>query len=87
MIREKVRLCLQDIGVFLSDSEWKQIDLNLLDYIQDSLQFINFIIEVEERCGCVLPDELLQMDLLKSLNLFTETIQTAMECKNNEPAY
>mgnify|MGYP002512609527 CR=1 FL=1 len=42
-IREKVVSCLSNVGI-----EVEGDDINLLSYLQDSLVFVSFVVELEE---------------------------------------
>ena len=46
-------------------------DIDLHDYITDSIMFISFIVELEKRFGLEFPDELLFSDTLTSLSGFS----------------
>lgn len=74
-INEKVILELQKLGIFLDSIE----DVNLNDYIDDSLQFISFIVQVEQAFDIVFPDEELLLNSLYSLDGFCELIKEIRE--------
>lgn len=74
-INEKVILELQKLGIFLDSIE----DVNLNDYIVDSLQFISFIVQVEQAFDIVFPDEELLLNSLYSLDGFCELIKEIRE--------
>lgn len=74
-IHEKVILELQKLGIILDSME----DVNLNDYIDDSLQFISFIVQVEQAFDIVFPDEELLLNSLYSLNGFCELIKEIIE--------
>lgn len=46
-------------------------DMDIRDYIADSIMFISFIIELEKKLEIEFPDELLLIDTLSSLSGFT----------------
>lgn len=58
---EKIFECFEKIGIFLSDDE-KNEDLILSNYIEDSLQYINFILVVENTFDIIWPDDALPKD-------------------------
>ena len=43
-------------------------DIDLTEYIEDSIQFVQFIVALEENLGIEIPDELLNIELLTSWN-------------------
>lgn len=71
-VRKKLSEILYDMG-FSIDSE---NDVNLLEYGMDSLQFIEFIISVEEELGIIIPDEALLMENISSLNGFITYVES-----------
>jgi acyl carrier protein len=69
---------LNDYGV-LCDSELQEnSDIDLRDYIVDSLQFIGLIVEIETQLNIELDDELLLYDNLASLNGFVQLIESSI---------
>ena len=74
-IKEKTRKILYDMG-FSIDSE---NDVNLLEYGIDSLQFIEFVVSIEEEFDIVIPDEVLLMDNISSLNGFITYIESTIK--------
>ena len=67
--------CLKNVGIDV-EYEHKLEDLNLNDYLNDSIQFASFIIEIEDALGIEMPYEYLASDKLESLNGFCELIKT-----------
>ncbi len=74
-IHEKVVLELQKLGIILDNIE----DVNLNDYMDDSLQFISFIVQVEQAFDIVFPNEELLLNSLYSLDGFCELIKEIRE--------
>lgn len=74
-IREKIGKILYNMG-FSIDSE---NDVNLLEYGIDSLQFIEFVVSIEEEFDIVIPDEALLMDNISSLNGFITYIESIIK--------
>lgn len=58
---ERIFDCFEKIGIFIPDAE-KSENLVLYDYIEDSLQFINFIVTIENEFEITWPDDALQID-------------------------
>ncbi len=69
---------LNEIGIYidvsspflLKDDIESNTDMDLRNYIDDSLMFISFIVELEKKFGIEFPDELLMIDTLASLSGF-----------------
>lgn len=57
----------------------ENVDLRL--YIIDSMQFISFIISVEERFDIEFPDEMLLMENIESLDNFAGIVDLCIEAK------
>lgn len=53
---------LDDMGFVIFESG----DFDISDYIVDSIQFISFIVNIEEKLQINLPDDFLSFDVLKS---------------------
>lgn len=49
-------------------------DIDLHEYIADSMQYVYFIVKLEKKLGIELPDEALLYDNLTSLNGFSHFI-------------
>ena len=43
-------------------------DINLTPFVTDSIQFVNFVLDLESQFGIEIPSELLSYDLLRSLH-------------------
>jgi acyl carrier protein len=52
-------------------------DVDLREYILDSLQFVEFVVMIEEKLGTELTDEILVYDNLSSLNGFCLLIDSS----------
>lgn len=64
-------------GVIVDDSALDQ-DVDLRDYIEDSIQFISAVVEIENQLEIELPDELLAYDCLASFHAFSMSIWEAL---------
>lgn len=75
MTLSEVKLAIYDVllesGIMI-DSIGEDFDLR--DSIQDSIQFISFIVALEQRLGIEIHDELLQFDAIASFNNFSNNI-------------
>lgn len=75
-IRSKAIDTLGKIGALIPDIDSViDEDINIQDYIFDSLQFITFIVELENMIGTEIPDELLNYENLVSLNAFCTSLE------------
>lgn len=71
-VRAGIIITLSEIGIF--ESIETEEDINLQDYLEDSLQFITAIVEIEQYFGIEFPDEYLTPESTLSLNGFSEII-------------
>ena len=72
---------LQEAGNVIDDIDLNE-DVDLQVYLNDSIQFISFIISVEEKFDIEFPDEMLLIDNIKSLDNFAGIIDLCIEEKN-----
>ncbi len=78
-IREKIIECLENLG-FVLDKMSEEKDVDLSEYILDSIDFVQFLVELEETFAIDIPDSMLGIDVLKSLNGLANMI---LELKKN----
>ncbi len=71
---------LKENGLILEYKE--DTDINLQDYIVDSIQFINVIVNIEDTFHIEWPDELCTYNHIKSLDYIAETIEELMRDGN-----
>lgn len=62
---------LENLGIIIDDSK---NDVDLLSMEIDSITFISFIVALEERFEIQFPDEYLAMEVMNSLNGFSDLI-------------
>lgn len=68
---------INDIGVIFS-MEQDMIgfeDLDLTEYIEDSVKFLQFIVALEDQLDIEIPDELLNIEILRSFNGFSSLLK------------
>lgn len=65
-IREQIIAVLAANYIFIDLNETEDVDLSL--YIEDSIQFITFIVELEKAFDIEIPDEALDFDKFRYLN-------------------
>jgi acyl carrier protein len=77
-IVEKIIDVLEATGIYF-DKENEGDDSDMREYIIDSFQFINFIVELEKELDMEFPDEALVYDNLASLNGFAAMVQSIVD--------
>lgn len=77
--REKLLECFLNIGVVI---DAKEPDIDLKEYILDSIQFISAIVEIERVFSIEFPDELLLYNVFDSLNGLIHIIDTLLNNDN-----
>ena len=71
-----VRSVLKKNGILISDSP---DDINLREQIQDSIQYISFIVTLEQELNIEIPDEMLSIEALDSFNGFCKRLDEILE--------
>lgn len=56
MHEDKLKEALQNIGVYIAQEDFS-MDLKIRDFIEDSLTFISFFVEIENLFDIEIPDE------------------------------
>lgn len=76
-IRKSIIETLCSVGGYVDEEiiENAELDLEISQFITESLIFVSFIIELEERFGIEFPDDLLSIDTLSSLNGFVSLVE------------
>lgn len=69
-IKRHIFNILDEFGIYVSSYDMKK-DIDLREYLVDSLQFIYFIVEFEDRLSISIPDDILTYDSISSINGFT----------------
>mgnify|MGYP000292149226 FL=1 len=70
-VKQTVYETLLEAGIMIDSIEE---DFDLQDFIQDSIQFISFIVSLEEKFNIEIPDEMLTFDEVVSFNNFCQRI-------------
>ena len=76
-IREKVIECMRNIGIYMDEED----DFELQDYIDDSVSFITFIVELEQQFAIEIPDSYLTMDSMSTLSDICNFIKAVLDEK------
>lgn len=71
---------LENMGFVLLEDD---MDFDIRNYISDSIQFMEFIVNIEESLQVELDDEFLDYDLLASLKAFANKVQDFVNLKND----
>jgi acyl carrier protein len=72
---EKLLEILEESGLYVEQKSAGE-DIDLREYIVDSVQFMSFIVEIEAQLNIEIPDEILVYDNLASLNGFASILQS-----------
>lgn len=77
-IRERIIDTFEANGIYF---DWNNVeaDVDLREYITDSLQFMNFIVELERKFDLEFPDEAIVYNNLASLNGFSAIIKSILD--------
>ena len=74
----KIKMILEDIGIEINIDEKNCDDIDLTEYIEDSMEFM---MNVEEEFEIDIPDECMSLEAIKSLNGFLNII---ISCKEEQ---
>ena len=81
---DKISLAIEqsinDIGILFSFMDADTDDIDLTEYIEDSVQFVQFIVALEDNLNIEIPDALLNFELLTSWNGFKSTLEDILNC-------
>ncbi len=77
-MRKKILYALEKIGIAIDDNE-KNSDFDLSEFFLDSIQFISFIVEMEEVIGIQLPDDFLLLEKYCSFNALCDVLSDITE--------
>lgn len=77
----KIKMILEDIGIEINIDEKNCEDIDLTEYIEDSMKFMEFMMNVEEEFEIDIPDECMSLEAIKSLNGFLNII---ISCKEEQ---
>ena len=76
-IKRRIQGAFEDVGIFFDFCDG--IDMDLTNLFEDSIQFISFIVRLEEVAGVEIPDDLLLIDKFKSIDMICNVISVARE--------
>ena len=75
-VKEKLLQCFLNIGVVIDDTE---DDVDLKEYITDSVQFIAAIVEIERIFAIEFPDELVLFSVFDSFNGLVKIVESILK--------
>lgn len=81
-LREIIVTILEEMGFVIFEKE--EMDFNIGDYITDSIQFIGFILNIEQVLGMELTDDFLRFEVLISVNGLSNKLMDFCELNNIE---
>lgn len=72
----KIKLfeCMDNIGVFINPED--ESDVQLENYIQDSIHFIMFVVEIENQFNIEIPDDYLIFSNFDSIYKIYDLLET-----------
>lgn len=78
-IYETILKCADENGIYVLIGDELPEDVDLMENISESLQFMSFILELEQHLGIEIPDEYLIYDSLTSVAAFSETLESLFD--------
>ncbi len=82
-MKDLLAAILEEMGFIIFDIDNE--DFAISDYITDSIQFLNFIISIEQLLGIELTDDFLKVDILSSANGLANKLLVFCEINNIDP--
>lgn len=76
-IKNDVIEVLSELGIETEDIGENDVDLT--EFIVESIMFISFIVELEDKLGIEIPEELLDINSIKSLNTFSTILEELLK--------
>ena len=74
-----------DLGIYVDKDEFNKKDVDMREYIEDSMTFISFFIGMEDALEIELPDTLLSFEsLISSDSLSNSILEYYNETKNDK---
>ena len=67
--------CMNNVGIIVDEKELINSDVNLMDYNIDSILFIAFLVDVEDKLNIIIPDEYVTYEVLQSYHGFANAIK------------
>ncbi len=76
---------IMDLGIYVDKDEFNKKDVDMREYIEDSMTFISFFIGMEDALEIELPDTLLSFEsLISSDSLSNSILEYYNETKNDK---
>ncbi len=78
-IKEKLHYALLNEGIFIDDD-----DMDIVEYIPDSLAFVALIVQIECKFNIELPDEMLNWERMGSVNSLSLYLQDLLNSDSEQ---
>ena len=75
---EKIGIC---IDVDFEALETEDYDINLQEYVTDSITFITFVLSLKDNLGIELPDDMLFYERISSIKALAQNLKGLIECQ------
>lgn len=72
-IEQKLVNCLENVSIYI-DVDDNVDDIDLENYIESSIQFISLVIEIEKEFSIELPDEMLDINTFKTIDMICDLL-------------
>lgn len=84
-IEKEIIEVMNQVGIFVDvEIDSDNDDINIRDYIYNSVQFISFVLELENYFNIVLPDQYLDIDKFSSLKSLALNIEELINTSNTK---
>lgn len=80
-IEKRLMKCLNNVGIIINSEEELQ---GLKDFIDGSIVFITFIVEIEQEFKIEIPDDFLQIECLETIDSIKAIIEMSLKKEENE---
>lgn len=71
-VRKTLISIFEELGIIIEEEE----DFDIQEYIVDSLVYMSFIVNMEQRFGIEIPDDFLLISKMNSFNAYCEILLT-----------
>ncbi len=77
---------MQEVGIIIDENyiDHAHEDINISEFISDSLQMVSLIMEIENKFDIELPDELITLESFQSLNALSSTMCELIQLNSEE---
>ena len=82
MVKTLLIAIFEEEGIYIDSNE--EADINISNYIKDSLQFISIIVAIEEKFGVEISDGIMVLEAFESFHRLIDTIYEMLKLKESE---